>query len=1192
MRRNVECGIARVISAAIAAVLAICLCLPTAGLAYAAPAGETDTETTTENSSQLASSESQETGTCYPTATDIAAWEADGTLEDRIAFQEALGNDQTSSTLIQNAKSQSSSAFSLKSNNLPASNQSYMSLSATGNARVIALYVSFPAEEGGEVLTFAEGDDLAALQRLIGRQLDGTSTAIDNSAFAPYDSLSAYYGRSSYGKLNISGTAVEYTAQNPRSYYTNNADALFAEAIISLDATINFAEYDGNADGYIDAVYLHFVGGNTGWGSTWWSNEKFYAGTEVIVDGKQIGGTVTLHNPSNNEEGLRTAIHETGHLLGLPDYYSYYASMVERDPSNRTGILTFDMMNNNLGDHNAFSKWLLGWIDNSQITRIVANESGITVKQGDTVESFAADEAGEASVQRTLELLASADPSECGGFIAVSNDNALLGEDGLFSSFYLLEYNAYEGNQAVTYRSNWSEACEIPAGFRLFRIQADLDGSGSSFFHSNRNDDVHNQLIELVDVDGESYHAQFIGAADSAYASTYGCMLLAGSSVTPEGYPSTNFRENINLGFTGLTFMAMETAATQGIIEISYSPELKPNLSPDALSLSMVEPRAVLSTDCIQFTGNIPLVEASTYDLPYLSIGGTCVFASASVEDGIVTFAYAFPPELFTPGGTCEAVFPAGYFIIGEQNGETIYSNEIRIELTMGDAATFSAVGNYEGAVSNTYTMTELFACSDGLTHFVVKNESNFTLCTVDPADPTSISMQTIDGINEPNGYTLDVAVTEDGFCLLASGYSNGVPFRNAYWVDSKSASVTNQAALPTDSYTILASSSQTIFMTAFERDSITFERILTLQSFEPEGDGQAETHRWEIYEASGIAEVTGAEGLMSVTSYDPSTGMKTAFVVDLAQLIADAEENGVVSASYAAFGLPSVVTLDLSAYSGISALAKTDAGYLGLAYNEPEAVGSPDLDSQANDNDGSQASEGGTSGSVIAWENKTDVKGKLVTFGRQGSVEDERCFITYGNGSIAFDRVSVSNTGAIAASITLDPSIPFSLFMSESRLTLLFKSSIHDKPVFVGNESPSWGMWLHDGTWLETSWNRETEMVFTEGQENEGGNEPGASDSSGLLPVHYLVMSDFATGGNDPDDSGGESGDEAPTGPGGSSDGPNQPGNAFPDAEIGESSTDLSSTGDATPTAALALVLLAGLSLAFAAIARVRQES
>src|SRR5205085_9571813 len=52
-----------------------------------------------------------------------------------------------------------------------------------------------------------------------------------------------------------------------------------------------------------------------------------------------------------------TLIHEMGHAFGLPDYYDY-------EPGNGPdgGLGGLDMMDANVGNHNAFSRWLLDWI--------------------------------------------------------------------------------------------------------------------------------------------------------------------------------------------------------------------------------------------------------------------------------------------------------------------------------------------------------------------------------------------------------------------------------------------------------------------------------------------------------------------------------------------------------------------------------------------------------------------------------------------------------------------------------------------------------------------------------------------------------------------------------------------------------------------------------------------------------------
>lgn len=83
---------------------------------------------------------------CQPSADDLARYEADGTLEQRQAFQDALGHDQPDESLIQQAIARQNALDGVATNAVPTNWQGGMP--TEGTARVVLLRVSFPAEGG------------------------------------------------------------------------------------------------------------------------------------------------------------------------------------------------------------------------------------------------------------------------------------------------------------------------------------------------------------------------------------------------------------------------------------------------------------------------------------------------------------------------------------------------------------------------------------------------------------------------------------------------------------------------------------------------------------------------------------------------------------------------------------------------------------------------------------------------------------------------------------------------------------------------------------------------------------------------------------------------------------------------------------------------------------------------------------
>ncbi len=77
-----------------------------------------------------------------------------------------------------------------------------------------------------------------------------------------------------------------------------------------------------------------------------------------------------MYEDSSIGQDYHTFVHETGHMLGLNDYYDSTSS----SQLGATGGL--DMMDFNIGDHNSFSKFALGWTS----PYIVNKECEITLK--------------------------------------------------------------------------------------------------------------------------------------------------------------------------------------------------------------------------------------------------------------------------------------------------------------------------------------------------------------------------------------------------------------------------------------------------------------------------------------------------------------------------------------------------------------------------------------------------------------------------------------------------------------------------------------------------------------------------------------------------------------------------------------------------------------------------------------------
>lgn len=210
-------------------------------------------------------------------------------------------------------------------------------------------------------------------------------------------SVQSFYNQSSYGKSAFNGTVLPNWVEYPGSAddfeascgeaagaYASNYVRKWYIAEYSKDSNHGslgadaepLSYYDSNDDGYIDLMWTVYSKPyeSGGLGNNWWAYVTMTGNQPGTVGAPNVA-TLGWASISFLDEGYsgydtHTFTHETGHTFGLEDYYDYNNLW-----SCMGGV---DYMDHNLGDHNAFSKFSLGWVN-----PLVVDDSAII-----TINSF------------------------------------------------------------------------------------------------------------------------------------------------------------------------------------------------------------------------------------------------------------------------------------------------------------------------------------------------------------------------------------------------------------------------------------------------------------------------------------------------------------------------------------------------------------------------------------------------------------------------------------------------------------------------------------------------------------------------------------------------------------------------------------------------------------------------------------
>lgn len=323
----------------------------------------------------------------------------------------------------------------------------WMSLKSTGNQKILVVPVQL---RDGPVWTQQMLENLYTV--FFSENGEGTN----------WESVHSFFYKSSYQQLNLMGSVYcnplkvksysMYTfAKSYQDGLVNPTYEIANEFYNSMDNEF-LQEYDQDKDGYIDSVvfcYSHKYNQDAYW--AWVDNNTNFESnlnkpninTHMWVSYEFMNDTKNSSYPKGLD--AHTYIHETGHLLGLDDYYNY--------DYNWDAAGELDMQSYNVGDHNIYSKLALGWIK----PYIINDSCTITIRTSSKYPD------------------------------AIIFKNESNNVKGLFDEYLILEYYTPTGlnEQDANYQYVGRNKMYSDSGIRLYHVDARLVKNPSKYITPN-----------------------------------------------------------------------------------------------------------------------------------------------------------------------------------------------------------------------------------------------------------------------------------------------------------------------------------------------------------------------------------------------------------------------------------------------------------------------------------------------------------------------------------------------------------------------------------------------------------------------------------------------------------------------------------------------------------------------------------
>lgn len=454
----------------------------------------------------------------------------------------------------------------------------------SGDVRVFALLIDFSDQQSTNDASF----------------IDSNLFGVGTPSNFPQDSMTNYYDRASYGQLDLSNgsTLGWYRPALARADIPQNTagrEALIREAIESFDAAgHDFSQYDNNSDGRIDYFLVVWAGPDNGWSNFWWGYQTSYRDSSFVVDGVRLG-TYSWQweaRPVGGTFHPRVVIHETGHALGLPDYYDYDNSV-----GPRGGVGGLDMMHGNWGDHGCFSKWILGWLEP---TVIASGSQNITLRDSGTTKDCAVLWPGLASANH-------------------------------YSEMFIFQNRHRTGND-----TGWPSD-----GILAWHVDATVSASGFNYLYNNSF--TSRKLIRLMEADGlEEIEQGRRGDAGDFYT--------AGQVLDPTSSPSTLQYSGIT---SGVSLSAIPTPSNSMTVTVGIGAQETLVVTPETRFISRLEPGGTPTVSTMDYllrnSGASPLDWAASSSVTWMDVSLSSGTLAAGADVTITVSLNA--DALSLPGG-------------------------------------------------------------------------------------------------------------------------------------------------------------------------------------------------------------------------------------------------------------------------------------------------------------------------------------------------------------------------------------------------------------------------------------------------------------------------------------------------------------------------------------------------------------